>query len=800
MRDEGSVGKSVPPPESILKVTGTAVYNFDWQVPGMLHSKLVTSTMPHAKIVKVDSTRAMQVPGVVKVVTGRDFPFRVGLYAGDRDLLAVDKVRWTGHPVALVIAETLEAAERAAEVVDVEYEPLPVVFDPLESMRPGAPILHEMMAEYKHAPGFLPVPGTNIANKFIVIRGDAEKAAGEADEFVEDDFKISHVNHSYMETQNVIAQYLRDGTLDIWTSCQSPFMVRQVISECLGIPWNKIVVKAPLVGGGFGGKAGLGWEALVAMASKAAGHKPVRLVLSRKEQFASSSSFREGVLAHVRAGFRKDGRCVSYKVKFVLDAGAYADYTVNVARAVAYSCEGVYELPNVYCESYAVYTNKVPATALRGFGYPESNWVLEQVFERAARKLGIDAVKIRKVNMIKPGESYSATGERIREDVGDPRKVLQTVLEEIRWGEKVGVASSPWKVRAKGFALCVKGPFEPPNASSSSIVKFNKDGTIDLVVGTGNLGQGTTTALSQIVADQFGVPLEKVRADPLRDTSKTAYTWQTVSSRGLFTDGIATFRACQDAKAQIVEVASQALRVPKDELEVSDGSVKAKGRPWLTLPLKDVVFGYVYPNGNTVGGPIIGRGNFVSTLNTYLDPETGQGVTNIFHTFGGTGVEIELDLTTGVIEVLGGTQVFDVGKAVNPLLLRMQTDGGFVMGLSIALFEKIKFDEQGWVTNPNFTNYYLARMKDVPRKITARFVETPQFDGPVGARGIGEMTMISVAAAIANAIYDTIGVKLNGLPMSPEVVWEAIREQRPDLLEKAMSNYVEVESSMRVSR
>jgi CO/xanthine dehydrogenase Mo-binding subunit len=781
---EGIVGKPVPPQDLPLKVTGTAQYTFDIELPGMLYAKLVTSTEPHAIIKKIDTERASSVEGVLHIFTGKDMPYRVGMYAGDRDLLAVEKVRWVGHPVAIVVAEDMHAAEKAAEMVEVEYEPLKAVFDPLEALKDDAPILHERMDEYRHAPAFNPVPGTNIANKFTLIHGDVEKGFRESDIIIEDEFRISHVSHAYMETQNVIAHYMRDGTVEVWTSCQSPFIVRQILSESLGIPYNKVVVKTPFVGGGFGGKAGLGWEALVAVTSKLSGFKPVKLVLSRKENFSSSAS-REAVIASVKAGFTRDGRCIAYKVRFVLDAGAYADYTVNVSRAMGYSAEGVYEIPNVYCESLAVYTNKIPTTAMRGFGYPESNWVLEQVFERAAAKIGIDSARIRRINLLRPGESHTATGERLREDVGDPRKVLQSLLQQIGWGTKLEPPSKPWRVRSRGFALCVKGPSQPPNSSSSAIIKFNEDSTIDVVIGTGNFGQGTVTSIAQLVADQFGLPIEKVRVDMVRDTSKSAYTWQTVGSRGLFTDGVAVLRACEDAKNQIRRIASQVFRVHEEDLEIVEGKIRVKGRPWISVPLKDVVFGYVYPNGNTVGGPIIGRGYFASTLNTYLDPQTGQGIPTIFHTFGGTGVEVELDPLTGEIEVIKAVQVFDVGKAINPLLLKMQLEGGFIMGMSIALYEKIKFDEQGNILNPNFTGYYIARAKDIPESFSCSFVETPQFDGPMGARGIGELSMISVASAISNAIFLATGVKINNLPMSPEDVWKEICRQRPDLIERA---------------
>src|SRR2546422_300476 len=422
-----AVGRAVTPQDASLKVTGTAVYTYDCSIPGTLHAKLVTSTMAHARISRIDITTSKAIPGVVAVLTGHDMPFRVGMYAGDRDLLAVEKVRWAGHPVGLVVAETLESAEKAAELVNIEYESLPAVFDPVEAMKPEAPLLHEKMGEYRHAPAFNPIPGTNIANKFTLIHGDVERGLKDADEVIEDEFSVSHVSHAYMETQNVVAHWMRDGTVEIWTSCQSPFIVRQIMAESLGIQYNKIVIKTPFVGGGFGGKAGLGWEALVAMASKLVGYRPVKLVLSRKENFSSGAS-REGVVAHVEAGFKKDGKCVSYRVRFVLDAGAYADYTVNVGRAMGYSAEGVYEIPNVSCESYAVYTNKIPTTAMRGFGYAESNWVLEQAFERAAKRLGIDSAVLRRMNLLKPGESHTATGEKLREGVGHPEKALETFV------------------------------------------------------------------------------------------------------------------------------------------------------------------------------------------------------------------------------------------------------------------------------------------------------------------------------------------------------------------------------------
>jgi carbon-monoxide dehydrogenase large subunit len=777
------VGKSIPQFDSYLKVTGIATYAFDVELPGMLYAKLVTSPQAHAKIVSIDTEKAKSTPGVVGVAIGSEFPYRLGIYVGDRDVLAIDKVRWVGHPVAAVVAETLEAAERGIDQVEVEYDPLPTVFDPTESLKPNAPIIHEKMSEYRVSPAFKPIPGTNIANQFKLVRGDADRGLEESSLIVEGEFDIPHVSHGFMELQSIVADYKKDGTVEIWTSTQSPFSTRYLMALSLGIPISKVVIKAPLCGGGFGGKVGIGWEPLVALLSKKVG-RPVKLVLSRKEQFCSAP-LREGFHASVKAGFKPDGKLFAYKARFVMDAGGYGDYTVNVCRAAGYSSEGCYEVPNIYCESLAVYTNKVPTSAMRGFGYPESHWALERIMDMAAEKLKLDPLDLRLKNMLKPGISETGTGERLREDAGDPVSVAKSVANSIGWDVPSEKPTRPGRFRGKGMAMCLKGPAQPPNAAASAIVKLNEDVSVDLLIGTGSFGQGTPTGLMQIVADELGIPVDKVRVGLVRSTDSSAYTWQTVGSRGLFTDGIAVMDALKDAKEQILEVASQVLKVKPDDLEFGNERVFVKGAPWHGLALSEVVFGYTYPDGSSIGGPIIGRGKFMSTLTTYLNPDTGQGVPTIFHTFGATGVEIEIDVLTGEVEILKAASSFDIGKAVNPLLLKGQIDGGFIMGQSVAMHEEVLFDEQGWVLNPNLSNYRILRINEVPKQIDGILVETPQRDGPYGARGIGELVMVAVAPAIANAIFHATGVQITKLPMSPENVWTAINAQRPKLVEEA---------------
>src|SRR5579883_2816931 len=697
------IGKAVPQIDSELKVTGTASYAFDIELPGMLFAKLVTSDRPHARILSIDTSEAEKVKGVVCVATGKDFPFRIGMYLGDRDLLAIDKVRWVGHPVAAVVAESLSAAEEAAAKVRVEYEDLPAVLDVKEALKPDAPIIHEKLAEYRVFPAFKPVPGTNIANRFSLKRGDVEEGFARSDLIIEDEFSMPHVSHAFLETQNCIGLYRRDGTIEVWSSLQSPFAARFLMAYSLNMPVNKIIIHVPFCGGGFGGKAGLGWEPLAAMLSKKAGYKPVKLILSRKEQF-TSSAVREAFIAKVKAGF-------------ISECGGYGDYTVNVSRTTGYAADGCYDIENLEVECKAVYTNRVPTTAMRGFGYPEAHWALEQIMDRAASKLSLDPVRIRLLNMVEPGHSTTGTGERVREDSGDPRKVLETVIREIDFGNKPQQPKEPWKIRARGFALNVKGPSQPPNASGSSILKFNEDGSVDLLVGTGSFGQGTTTALCMLVAEEFGLPLEKVRVPFERTSDSVAYTWQTVGSRGLFVDGNATLSAIREAKRKLTDIAKQVLRVPEDDVVFAGGYVSVRGRPWIKIPLSDIAMSYTYQNGNAVGGPTIGSGYWTSVLNSYLDPETGQGVPSIFHTFGATGVQIVLDMLTGEIVVEKAVQVEDVGRVINLMGVNQQMDGGFIMGMSIALWERLIFDQNGWVVNPNFSTYYIARMKDIPGEI-----------------------------------------------------------------------------------
>ncbi|MDW8063703.1 MAG: xanthine dehydrogenase family protein molybdopterin-binding subunit [Candidatus Caldarchaeum sp.] len=777
------VGKPVPRVDSYEKILGVAEYTGDIELPGMLHTKLVLSPYAHAKIKAIHTEKARKASGVVAVAVGDDFPFRVGLYVNDRNVLARKKVRWAGEPVVAVVAETLEQAYEAAELIEVEYEPLQPVLDVRDALKPGAPLVHEELGEYAHSPAFHPIPGTNIASRFTLKKGDVELGFKQSDVILENEFMMPQVSHVPLETHTSIGQYMPDGKIKIWTSAQSPFTVRHILSVSLGVPEHKISVYVPYIGGGFGGKAGINFEPLVVMLSKMAGGRPVKLELTREEQFITAP-VRQGLYAKLKTGVKRSGEIMAEKILYVYDAGAYADYGVNVGRAAGYSCTGPYYVPNVETESLTVYTNHPWGTAFRGFGHFEFLWAIERQMDLVARELGMDPVEFRLKNALLPGKT-TPTGEVLREDAGRIDECIRAVASKIDWGKKPVAAAG--KPRGKGIAALWKAPAMPPNASSAAFIKFNEDGTAELLLGITEIGQGAETALAQIAAEELGLPVEKIKVVSFRHTDVSPYSWQTVASRGLFMDGKAVQMAARDAKNQIFDIASQVLRVSKEDLVLSDERVHVRGRPEVGLELRQLANGYVYPNGNVVGGPVIGRGFYSAARLTYLDPETGQGYPALKWTFGAHAVEVEVDPDTGMVKVLKLVSAFDIGKAINPAIVLGQAYGGALQSMSLGLLEGYFYDEKGRMLNPNLTDYKIARASDIPEEHEVIIIENPQLDGPFGARGIGELSMLSVETAIANALYDAIGIDLKNLPITAEYIWKHIQAKKEKIPVEAVT-------------
>jgi len=767
------VGDSVPRVDAREKVIGSALFADDLQFgPGLLYARIKRSPHPHALIKRIDASKARTLPGVKAVVTGEAFPGYIGLYLQDRHIFCRDRVRYVGDPVAGVAANSEEIAEKALELIAVEYEPLPGVFDPEYGASPQAPLLHPDLGKYVVANFIFPEPGSNISNHFRIRKGDVEAAWPDCDVIIERSYRIPHVQHVPIEPHVAVAKVDEQGRVTLWGSSQSPFAQRNLIAKSLGLSQSDVQVIAPYVGGGFGCKAGVSVEALaVAIAMNVKG-RPVKLRLTREEEFYTAF-VRQGLVSHFKMGCNKEGRLLAMEVKFYWDGGAYTEYGVNITRASGYSSSGPYEVPNVKTDSYCVYTNHPVGGPMRGFGMPEMHSGLEQCIDELAYAIEMDPVQFRKINCVKKGSTL-VTG-MVMHPTG-LSECLVKAAEAIGWGRK-DPPSAPNKRRGKGIALMWKAPAMPPNAGSSAKVALNEDATLTVSVGGQEIGQGSFTIAAQMAAGALGVPWDWVRVATPINTDYSPYEWQTVASRLTWSMGNAIVAAARDARKQILDMVAKAWSENPDDLDIIDGKVISY-KSEESISLKDIViYGISLPdNQGWVGGPVMGRGNFMPTYVTGLDPQTGQGPRAVVHyTTGAQAVEIEVDMGTGKVEVIRGVAAFDVGKAINPDMVKAQMEGGFVQGLSTALFEDLKL-KAGVLQNSSFVDYRIATSTDAPQSIEAIIVEVPQEDGPWGARGIGEHAMVPTIPAVANAIYDAIGIRPGAPPYTSEKIYLAMQD------------------------
>lgn len=766
------VGKSVPRIDVFEKVTGAAIYADDMQFgPGLYHGRLVRSPHAHALIKGIDASKALALPGVKAVVTGADVPQNIGLYLVDRPILARDRVRYVGEPVAGVVASSEEMAVEAAALVEVEYEELPAVFDPEEGAKPDAPLLHPDLGSYKVANFIFPQPGTNVSEHFKLRKGDVEAAWPQCAAVVEGTFRLPQIQHVPIEPHVAVGLWEQSGEVTLWTCSQSPFAQRDLMAQSLGIPHGKLRVVSPYVGGGFGGKAGISMEVCaVVMAGAVQGH-PVKLRMTREEEFVGTN-VRQSLVAHTKIGCDAEGNLLAMETRYYFGGGAYNDYGVNIARAAGYSCTGPYLIPNVKGDSYCVYTNQPIGSAMRGFGMPEIHWGIEQIMDQLAAKIGMDAAEFRRRNCVKTGEKILTGMEMTPIDLV---ACIDRATAAVNWGSREP-ASAPHKRRGKGLAIMWKAPAMPPNPGSSAIVRFNEDATVNVSIGAQDLGQGAFTAMAQIAAQALGVPYEWVRISVPVDTRYSPYEWQTVASRITWSTGNAVKAAAEDARRQILEVVAAHWGESPSDLDIKDGVVVSY-RSEEEMPLKDMVI-YGLPNPGFEGwkgGPVVGQGKFMPTYVTNLHFETGQGTRAVVHyTVGAQAIDLEVDTETGEVEVLKIASVYDVGKAINPDLIMTQIEGGAVHGMS-SVYEGLKFDAQGRPLNPNLVDYRIATAADIPGEIHGEFVETPVEDGPWGARGVGEHVMVPTAPAMANALYDALGVRFDALPLSAERIYTAIQ-------------------------
>jgi CO/xanthine dehydrogenase Mo-binding subunit len=748
------VNRSIPRIEGRDKVTGRAEYAHVMQVPGMLHAKIFRSTVPHGRILRVDTTAARKVPGVWAVYTSEDV-LRVipNPYYGpafhDQPILAIGKVHFVGEPVAVVLANDPHVAEQAVQEIVVEYEELPAVYDEVEAAGNNV-IVHDELkpagtfADLKHLKGR---KGTNIALDFQLRRGDVDQAFFSAAHVFEHTFRSQKVLHLALEPFASIADY-NDGGVTIITSSQGPSFVRSEIARLLGWQENRVRIKVPYLGAGYGSKLYIKMEALAVALSMLA-QRPVKVALTMEEQFYTITKHPSTL--RIKSGIDKDGRIVARRCTVWWNGGAYADVGPRVTQKSGFTASGPYDIDNVAVDSYALYTNLTPAGALRGFGIPQLAWAYESHTDMIARALGRDPYEFRKQNLLRDGRPH-ATGTILKDAAID--KVLDRIAELLEWSSPFDRGTGTVR-RGRGLAVAIKAVISP--TTSVAIVNVAADGSTTLYCGTVDMGQGSDTAMSQIVGEILNVPAEAIRVVP-RDTDVTPYDMGTLGSRSLFHMGHAVHLAAEDANAKIA-----ALR---RELGEPEGS---------NTPLPEL-FRKKY---GMQAGNIVGTG----TYRPHYIPPDAQGLTpnaTPFWMIAGSGVELEVDTETGHVRITRLITVADVGRPINPKIVESQLSGAALMQLGFSLFEKMHVDG-GQVVNASLADYKIPGIHDVPPVMQNETVEAHQNNGPFGAKGAGELGTFGVSPAIANAIDDAIGVRLTELPLTAEAVLRGLRakDHRP---------------------
>jgi CO/xanthine dehydrogenase Mo-binding subunit len=748
------IGRSPPRLEARAKVTGRARYVHNMRVPGMLHAKVFRSTVAHGRILSIDASAATAVDGVYAVVTGDEVRnFLPNPYYGpafhDQPVLALDKVRFVGEPVAAVLSHDPQIAEEAAQLIAAEYEEIPAVFDEVEAMKPDV-IVHDVLkpagafADLKHLAGRT---GTNVALDHQLRRGDVEAGFAGADRVFEHIFKTQQVMHTPLEPFVTLVEP-GDGTLTIHTASQSPSFVRTEIARLFDLPENRVSVKVPFLGGGFGAKLYIKLEALVATLAIMA-RRPVKLSLSMEEQFYTIS--RHATTFRIKSGVDKTGHVVARECEVWWNGGAYADIGPRVAQKSGFSAAGPYDIDNVKIDSYELYTNRPPSGALRGFGIPQLVWAYESHTDLIARELGIDPVEFRRTNLLTNGRPQ-ATGTIMKDAAIDT--VLEHLADRMSWSAKFDRGSNHLK-RGRGLAIGLKAVIAP--TTSCANVHVSADGSISLYINTIDMGQGSDTAMAQIAAEVLNVGAETIRVIH-GDTDLAPYDMGTLGSRSTFHMGHAVKLAAEDAHAKLQAMAAEAGFPQGTNYDLKELFRKRYGMQ---------------------AGAVIGTGAFMPS---YKPPAPGTGQTDNttpFWMIGGCAAQVEVDTETGHVRVMKLVNIGDGGRIINPKIAATQLSGAATMQLGFTLSEAMEFDG-GQVTNASLADYKIPGLRDVP-PMENEWVNAVQENGPFGAKGIGETAMFGVSPAIANAIHDAVGVRIFELPITAEKVLRAIRakEGRP---------------------
>jgi CO/xanthine dehydrogenase Mo-binding subunit len=752
------VGTSATRLDGAAKAAGTFEYGVDASLPGMLYAKVRRSEQAHARILSVDTSRAVAMPGVHAVVTGADIgDCRASRYVRDEPVLAKDRVRYHGEPIAVVAADSEAIAEAAAQQITVEYEPLPVVLDPEQALRPDAPLIHPEWESYWAAPTIR--RNGNILSHATLERGDVDGIFATAAHVFENRYRTHMVHQASLEGRVAIADVDSDGHVHVISSHQFPFGLRQDLSDILHIPVEKIRVTLSGLGGGFGGKLYAGVETYCVLLSSRTG-RPVRLAHTREEELIATSP-RMAAVVDVRTAVDESGRLLAREGTIHYDAGAYSESSPSVVSIGLLTLPGPYNWQALRINTYAVYTNKANCGSYRGPGAPPAVFAGETQVDLIADQLGLDPLEIRLRNAVVDGD-LGPSGQVLRNV--SLKETLQAAADRIGWDEPrrpqegLGIACCWWTTTG--------GP-------SSAYLTLDPDGTVVMITGASEIGTGAVQAgVAQICADEFGVGLDRIRI-AATDTSLTPYDFGAQGSRTTFQMGNAVLLAASDLKRQLVELAAGRLDCEVGELEFVDGAVSYRSGAGACLTLAELA------SLNWQRGPeeqLVGRGSYIAPGEEYDETTlTGSMATAMqAPSFSTHAAKVEVDLQTGEPRLRRYVAAQDVGFAINPLYASGQVTGGAAQGIGYAMFEEIKYQD-GVVLNPNFTDYKLPTTVDLP-KIESILIENSSEHGPYGAKGVGEPSVVPSAAAIASAVHDAAGVWIDSLPITAERVHRALSE------------------------
>ncbi|MDR3573703.1 MAG: xanthine dehydrogenase family protein molybdopterin-binding subunit [Anaerolineaceae bacterium] len=740
------VGNSEPRKDAIKKTSGAAAYTADILLPDTRFGVLVRSPHHHARIVAIDTTAALARTGVAAVLTAQDVPGdkTFGSLVQDQPVLAFDEVRHVGEPVALVIAESKDAARRAAECVRIEFQPLPAVFDPLEALKPGAPQVH---------------PGGNLLANYDVSCGDVKRGFEEAEVILEEDFSVQRVSPGYMEPENSLARLNQDGTVTVWVSSQSPFVDQKTISDVLGIPVERVQVIGAVVGGAFGGKEDSSIAVLAALAAWAT-HGAVQIANTRHESFVAHPK-RHPAKFHIKLGARRDGTLVALHTLVHMDTGAYASYGPAVGQLLTEVAPGAYRIPNTRVETRVVYTHSPYSGAMRGFGSPQAHFAMESALDMLANRLGIDPLELRRKNILQPGDALF-TQVVVDETAASLPLCLKAAEEARRRMQQE--PSTPGKRSGVGMALAMQsmGLGAKVLDDSTHRLEWLPDGRVLIHLGAPDLGQGLATVSEQMVAEALEIPYEQVITAAL-DTLNTPNGGVTCGSRLTYLAGKALLAASEKLKKALLENASRLLQVPEDQLTYQGGSViLPDGQHYAATEFSS--------RAADLGSPL--QAEATATF-PYPEETTPQhlpiGMPHVKFAFAAQIVRVEVDVQLGTVEVKEVVAVHDVGQAINRAAVEGQIEGGVSMGIGYALYEDMALKpNQSWVDS--FSEYLLPTALDVPATLEIQILEIPEASGPFGAKGIAEIALVPTAPAIANAVFDAVKVRVRDLPITPEKI------------------------------